>query len=210
MFQRLLVLRSPGLSIRQIRRVALEIAMLISLGDSRPLHHQPCALFHSALTRHRHAARRAILPRRQLPSRPPANCAIFSSHDHPLECGSLLPLLRPQPLTQTICLLNRGNLPALFRQPPSYVPIRTATIGLPCGNLCTKTKTPRSTRGFTDGVKLETHHFSISPPAAPLSQSPSSALFLPSAPSATIPAAPRAQTRPSAVPSRSSFLSYLK
>src|SRR5271157_76854 len=163
LFDRLLVLRTPGLSVRQIRRVTFKIAMLIPLRDPRPLHHQTRALFHPALTRHGHAARRAILSRHQLPSCPSANRAILSCHDLPLECGSSLPLLRSQSLTQTIRLLNRSNLPALFRQSPSYVPIHRATIGLPCGNLCTKTKTPRCNRGLTYNLKLITYHCSYLP-----------------------------------------------
>src|SRR6266700_2800227 len=74
------VLWRPGFPIGEVGNVALKIAMLVALGNPRTLHHQRRALLHSTVARHRHAARRAIHARHQLPSRPSAKRAILQRH----------------------------------------------------------------------------------------------------------------------------------
>src|SRR6266404_4695827 len=75
------VLRRPGFPIGQVGDVTLKIAMLVTLRNSRALHHPRRALLHPAIARHSHAASRAILPRHHLPSRPSAKRAILQRHN---------------------------------------------------------------------------------------------------------------------------------
>src|SRR6266446_1829925 len=77
----------PSLAIGEVGNVTLKIAMLVALGNPRTLHHQRRALLHSTVARHRHAARRAVRARHELPSRPPAKRAILQSHDFCLCSG---------------------------------------------------------------------------------------------------------------------------
>src|SRR5467141_3370817 len=75
------VLRRPGLPIGQVGDVTLKIAMLVTLRNSRALHHPRRTLLRPAIARYRHVARRAVSPRHQLPSRSPAKFAIFERHN---------------------------------------------------------------------------------------------------------------------------------
>src|SRR3989442_14891435 len=54
--------------------------MLVTLRNSRTLHHPRRTLLHPAIAHHRHAARRAIPSWHQLPSCSPAKFAIFQRH----------------------------------------------------------------------------------------------------------------------------------
>src|SRR5271157_3386985 len=151
--ERLCVLSRPGLAIFQIGRETLEVAMLIAFRNARPLHYFFRALFHAAFASHSHLAGRAILARHQLPTRPLAKCAIFPSHVLPLECGSSAPAFEV-----TTVLKNSNGEPVFLpqkrrqsRRTPhkaSYVPSPRLTIHAPCGNLCTKSKSPESLEAF--------------------------------------------------------------
>src|SRR5260370_10111837 len=74
------MLRCPGLAVREIGDVAVEVRMLITLRYSRSLHHPRGALFHAAIAGHGHVAACAIASRHQLPSRSSAKSAIFKRH----------------------------------------------------------------------------------------------------------------------------------
>ena len=80
--------RHPRLPIRQIRHITLKIAMLIPLRYLRALHHMRGPLFHPAIARARHLARRAIHPRLHPPPRPPAQRTIFYRHFFIANCSS--------------------------------------------------------------------------------------------------------------------------
>src|ERR1700731_1663561 len=100
LLQRMRVLRRPGLPISQVGDVTLKIAMLVTLWNSRALHDPRRALLHPAIAPHRHAARRAIPSRHQLPSRSPAKFTIFQRHNVLVRLG---PGLIPALLLPNLC-----------------------------------------------------------------------------------------------------------
>src|ERR1700674_228685 len=107
------VLRRPGLLIGQVGNVTLKIAMLVTLRNSRALHHPRRALLHPAIARHRHAARRAISARHQLPTRPSTQRAILQSHSDSIRL--LMELGKPSTLgklwKELLMLLSEAGRP---------------------------------------------------------------------------------------------------
>src|SRR5579864_2370872 len=79
-FQGFSLLRRVNLAVGQIGFVALKIAMLVALRNSRALHYPRRALLHTAIACHSHAACRSIGPRHQLPSCSPALRTILEGH----------------------------------------------------------------------------------------------------------------------------------
>ena len=76
LLQRLRVMSGPGLAVGEIGDEAFEIAMLVTLGDSRALHHPRGAIFRAAVAGGCHQAG-AVRARHHLPSGAAAERAIL-------------------------------------------------------------------------------------------------------------------------------------